>query len=810
MNKNMKQRLIKGFNNVLNGSQCVSITRISVFSLISKIVYKILRIFIVGGFLFFGGINYLNYKIEVFKSYFNNMFNYYINLLKTILECIKQDILSKIGVFIFKKTFLKCSLVKEDSFISGLYDIILSSYFSLNLRQRRNDEICMLHNTSDNSQTMLLTKGLIEIRNILQQIKQNEKFALPNIVVIGSQSSGKSSVLEAIIGREFLPKGTDMVTRRPIELTLVHTFESDEYGEFPDLGQKKVSFDQIQKVIADLNYSVSENDYISDEPIRLNIFSPNVPDLTFIDLPGYIQIQSKDQPSSLKDRIVTLCKKYIQEPNIILAVSSADVDLANSVALHASREVDPHGIRTIGVVTKMDLVTPERGFSILKNMNYPLNLGYVGVISKFSQSFFDKNINVSDLIDKNEKEYFSNFCEFSNNDCFFGISTLKKKLIQILEDSMVQNLQNIYGIIRLELEQVSYQLKVEYNDRFLTQEVYMAELVDILKYRFKKFVENFGKSQIRLILKDILNQKALDLLAERYWLDQSIYNSQKMSFDDIYWKNKLDTSISSLTKLGIGSLVTGLLTSIISSEMEKISQENQFKVHPYVRQCIVQSTQNILKEKYHCTVEQVEKSIKPYKYEIDVDDDEWELGRKRSQEILKKEIKMCQDAFRKLKETIGSKKIEKIVNLIITGKNDYDSIECSKSLIEKGQQAIFLKNRENILNTRLKFVKSKKCKSVVNKYYCPEIFLEIVVKKLVDISVPFLDVELFSEFVHKFPRDLDNRLIYNLTSEQLEKIVNENFEIKKQIDLQKKKALLELALNKIESFMLSKKMYCFN
>lgn len=171
-----------------------------------------------------------------------------------------------------------------------------------------------------------------------------------------------------------------MVTRRPIELTLVHTFESDEYGEFPDLEQKKVSFDQIQKVIADLNYSVPENDYISDEPIRLNIFSPNVPDLTFIDLPGYIQIQSKDQPSSLKDRITALCEKYIQEPNIILAVSSADVDLANSVALHVSRKVDPHGIRTIGVVTKMDLVTPERGFNILKDMNYPLNLGYVGVI----------------------------------------------------------------------------------------------------------------------------------------------------------------------------------------------------------------------------------------------------------------------------------------------------------------------------------------------------------------------------------------------------------------------------------------------
>ena len=76
--------------------------------------------------------------------------------------------------------------------------------------------------TARDDQMMLLTKKMIEIRSILQVVGQSNALVLPSIVVIGSQSSGKSSVLEAIVGHEFLPKGSNMITRRPIELTLVN------------------------------------------------------------------------------------------------------------------------------------------------------------------------------------------------------------------------------------------------------------------------------------------------------------------------------------------------------------------------------------------------------------------------------------------------------------------------------------------------------------------------------------------------------------------------------------------------------------
>ncbi|MCJ1304027.1 dynamin-like GTPase mgm1, partial [Hypocenomyce scalaris] len=230
-------------------------------------------------------------------------------------------------------------------------------------------------------QMMVLTKKMIEIRSILQTVGQSNALTLPSIVVIGSQSSGKSSVLEAIVGHEFLPKGSNMVTRRPIELTLVNTPDAHaEYGEFPALGLGKITdFSHIQKTLTDLNLAVPAADCVSDDPIQLSIYSPNVPDLSLIDLPGYIQVSGLDQPKELKQKIADLCDKYIQPPNVILAISAADVDLANSTALRASRRVDPRGERTIGVVTKMDLVDPPRGASILADRKYPLRLGYVGV-----------------------------------------------------------------------------------------------------------------------------------------------------------------------------------------------------------------------------------------------------------------------------------------------------------------------------------------------------------------------------------------------------------------------------------------------
>jgi GTP-binding protein EngB required for normal cell division len=329
-------------------------------------------------------------------------------------------------------------------------------------------------------QLLQLTRKLIEIRTVLLSIDQSDALKLPSIVVIGSQSSGKSSVLEAIVGHEFLPKGDNMVTRRPIELTLIHTpavkGQATEYGVFPNMPHlgKVSSFPTIQKTLTDLNLSVPPEVCVSDEPIQLHIHSPHVPDLTLIDLPGYVQISSMDQPETLKEKISALCDKYIREPNIILAVCAADVDLANSPALRASRRVDPLGNRTIGVVTKMDLVPAQLGAQIIRGDKYPLHLGYVGVVCKAPKSGILRQLradgSMTSAVLKREEEFFGGenaryFNQRGRDDqrLLTGTDTLRRRLMDVLETSMASSLHGITNAVQLELEEASYQFKVSYN-----------------------------------------------------------------------------------------------------------------------------------------------------------------------------------------------------------------------------------------------------------------------------------------------------------------------------------------------------------
>lgn len=533
-------------------------------------------------------------------------------------------------------------------------------------------------------QMMVLTKKMIEIRSMLQLVGQSEALALPSIVVIGSQSSGKSSVLEAIVGHEFLPKGSNMITRRPIELTLVNTPDAQaEYGEFPALALGKITdFAHIQKTLTDLNLAVPAADCVSDDPIQLSIYSPNVPDLSLIDLPGYIQVSGLDQPAELKQKIADLCDKYIQPPNVILAISAADVDLANSTALRSSRRVDPRGERTIGVVTKMDLVDPARGASILGDERYPLRLGYVGVVSRVPQTsglFSRGGGNITNAITKNEKAFFSahplEFGETSN--LAVGTTTLRKKLMHVLEQTMASSLQGTSDAIRQELEEVTYEFKVQYNDRPLSAESYLAESLDAFKHSFKEFADSFGRPQVKELLKAELNQQVLDLLAQRYWnkrindLTPPLPEPDPLSAlpradpESLYWHRKLDASTSSLTKLGIGRLATTKIAEALQSEVDRLVSASTFSAHPFARQAITGALSGILNERFYSTSDQVENCIKPYKYEIEVEDGEWAKGRQRVTDVLKNELKSCEAAVKRVENDVGgSRKLKEVMNFI--------------------------------------------------------------------------------------------------------------------------------------------------
>lgn len=566
---------------------------------------------------------------------------------------------------------------------------------------------------AEDDQMMVLTRKMIEIRNILQTVGQSGSLTLPSIVVIGSQSSGKSSVLEAIVGHEFLPKGSNMVTRRPIELTLVNTPNAQaEYGEFPALGLGKITdFSSIQRTLTDLNLAVPDKDCVSDDPIQLTIYSPNVPDLSMIDLPGYIQVAGHDQPPELKQKIADLCDKYIQPPNVILAISAADVDLANSTALRASRRVDPRGERTIGVITKMDLVDPERGHDILCDKKYPLRLGYVGVVSRAPQTtalFSRGSGNITSAILKNEHAYFSAHPdEFGpHSETFVGVSTLRKKLMHILEQTMASSLAGTKDAISQELEEATYEFKVQYNDRPLSAESYLAESLDSFKHSFKAFAESFGRPQVREMLKAELDQRVMDILAQRYWnkpvedLDppmlelDPLKDLPKADPESLYWHRKLDASSSMLTKLGIGRLATTVVANALQNHVEALLAESTFAAHPGAQKQIIDACTGILNDRFFSTSDQVENCIKPYKFEIEVEDSEWSKGRDSVGKVLKEELRACESAIKHVEDTIGKRKLKDVMafidkvrkgDVLIEGNSSSGAGGFSAALLEQGK-----------------------------------------------------------------------------------------------------------------------------
>lgn len=169
---------------------------------------------------------------------------------------------------------------------------------------------------------------------------------LPQMCVVGSQSSGKSSVLENIVGRSFLPRGSGIVTRRPLVLMMLQNSACAEYAEFSHLPGKHFTTDAAirAEIEADTERECGANKGLNPKPINLRFYSARVPNLTLIDLPGITQNPVGDQPDDIGAQIKQMVLEYVRRPNcIVLAVTAANTDLANSDAIAIARQVDPEG-----------------------------------------------------------------------------------------------------------------------------------------------------------------------------------------------------------------------------------------------------------------------------------------------------------------------------------------------------------------------------------------------------------------------------------------------------------------------------------
>uniref|UniRef100_H3ATZ2 Dynamin-1-like protein n=1 Tax=Latimeria chalumnae TaxID=7897 RepID=H3ATZ2_LATCH len=321
---------------------------------------------------------------------------------------------------------------------------------------------------------------LIPVINKLQEIFLTvgaEVIQLPQIVVIGSQSSGKSSVLESIVGRDFLPRGSGIVTRRPLVLQLVNVaspedrkraasgelegyngtvvgvtpflhagtcdncrIQADEWGTFLHCKNKIFTdFDEIRKEIeSETERTTGTNKGISPEPIHLKIFSPTVLNLTLVDLPGITKVPVGDQPQDIELQIRTMLLLYISNPNsLILAVTAANTDMATSEALKLARDVDPDGRRTLAVITKLDLMDAGTdAMDVLMGRVIPVKLGIIGVINR-SQHDINTKKSISETLQDEQSFLQKKYPSLANrNGSKYLAKTLNRLLMHHIRDCL--------------------------------------------------------------------------------------------------------------------------------------------------------------------------------------------------------------------------------------------------------------------------------------------------------------------------------------------------------------------------------------
>ncbi|KAG5354250.1 hypothetical protein C0989_003763 [Termitomyces sp. Mn162] len=234
----------------------------------------------------------------------------------------------------------------------------------------------------------------------------------------------------------------------------------DEWGEFLHLpGEKFYDFTKIRdEIVRDTEAKTGKNAGISPQPINLRIFSPNVLTLTLVDLPGLTKVPVGDQPRDIEKQIRDMLLKYISKPAcIILAVTAANTDLANSDGLKLAREVDPEGTRTIGVLTKVDLMDVGTDVvDILAGRIIPLRLGYVPVVNR-GQRDIETSKPIAHALE-HEREFFENHPSYKGKAQFCGTPFLARKLNMILMHHIKATIPDIKARITQQLQKYNAEL----------------------------------------------------------------------------------------------------------------------------------------------------------------------------------------------------------------------------------------------------------------------------------------------------------------------------------------------------------------
>ena len=401
----------------------------------------------------------------------------------------------------------------------------------------------MSKDTADEDKDNVLFKKLRKLINLIDQLRDcgvNEYIKLPRICSLGTQSSGKSSVLESIVGLDFLPRGDGVVTRRPLELRLCHINSGQPWAIFEERkGVKFTDFVKVRETIEALTDEVCKtNKNIIDKPIVLNVYSQTCPDLTLVDLPGVTRVPIGDQPKNIEQITKDMARRYVEDPlTIILCVIAANSDIATSDGLMLAKDIDVAGTRTLGVLTKLDIMDAGTDAKkVLMNEEIPLKLGYVGVKNRSKQDLINK-LSMAET-QRKEREFFKSHPVYKNLPAgHLGTEVLINKLTKIYFRIIRENLPRIVKAINdrvktaeEELQGLGQPMPTDDAGKMSMLWNMINEYCDVFrkvlqgKYNNKRinFLEGEGGFKIKILYKKLLEEFTGDYKATAGYTDENI------------------------------------------------------------------------------------------------------------------------------------------------------------------------------------------------------------------------------------------------------------------------------------------------
>ncbi|KAG7331371.1 hypothetical protein KOW79_005340 [Hemibagrus wyckioides] len=368
----------------------------------------------------------------------------------------------------------------------------------------------------------------IDLVDNLRSLGVEKDLNLPAIAVIGDQSSGKSSVLEALSGVA-LPRGTGIVTRCPLVLKLKRVEKGAPWSAVLTY-KDQVKILQRPKDVGSAvssaqNVLAGEGKGISQQMISLEIKSSDVPDLTLIDLPGIARVATGDQPLDIEKQIKDLIEKFIKrQETISLVVVPANIDIATTEALKMTSKVDPNGQRTLGILTKPDLVDKGAEESVVNTVNnhvIPLKKGYM-IVKCRGQQDINEDLSLSKALLKEQ-------VFFQNHPHFRPLLEEGKATVPLLAERLTRELvEHINNLLPQLHKQVEYKLDKTFNEMRKLGDGVPQEETEKNNFLIRK-INNFNQ-----VLSDVMRA------------EEDTQNSEpkvftKMRKEFAKWKQQLDS-----------------------------------------------------------------------------------------------------------------------------------------------------------------------------------------------------------------------------------------------------------------------------